>query len=484
MAEIDGELVERVTRWCAEAGRKAGTSSVRAALAPLGWDELLAVKALLADPPPTRPLGPHALVDLARGVPADVAAEREREGRYGEEAAEDAEPAAHAEPREADAERPRRASPRRRARAPFVIHRARDRVTPEIPAAADPLRPLEELFRPEGRSVLERLVRTGGARRARLAAALAAGWRTAAGTPASADDLAALLEEHGLARAFERRERDETLHAVRAAGGLLGAAAERLGVDAAGLASTVARLGIGAEVERIREERRRDLRSRATLSERVRLLLEDAPRLHDLGLEAEIEDDLRARLPEHVRALQGGAEPIPAALSRTLSIPREAADALVARLGLAFPTPRTSRPRGAAPRPSGTRTVSPRRPSAPPRAGGPGRLDRTPRPPAAGRPPKPSGARQGERAGPRAVPSASRPGGRAPVARPGSAPLRPRPPAGAASRGPGGRPGATSRPPGRKIPGSPLARGGPPPRPGASAAPRTGGARPPRRPRR
>src|SRR5512133_1522174 len=82
MAELDAEMLERVARWCAEAGRQAGAAEIRAALGSLGWDELLAVRALLADPPPARPLGPYALADLARGAPADVAAEREREGRY------------------------------------------------------------------------------------------------------------------------------------------------------------------------------------------------------------------------------------------------------------------------------------------------------------------------------------------------------------------------------------------------------------------
>ena len=82
MAEVDAELIEKVVRWCAEAGRQAVPAEIRGALAPLSWDELLAVRALLADPPPARPLGPQALADLARGAPADVAAERERAGRY------------------------------------------------------------------------------------------------------------------------------------------------------------------------------------------------------------------------------------------------------------------------------------------------------------------------------------------------------------------------------------------------------------------
>src|SRR5512136_1681503 len=82
MTDLDPELLGRAVRWCAEAGRTATPAALRRALAPLGWDELLVVRALLADPPPARPLGPFALADLARGAPADVAAERERGGRY------------------------------------------------------------------------------------------------------------------------------------------------------------------------------------------------------------------------------------------------------------------------------------------------------------------------------------------------------------------------------------------------------------------
>src|SRR5512142_1411640 len=45
MADLDPELLERAVRWCAEAGRHVGAAQVRRALAPLGWDELLAVRA-------------------------------------------------------------------------------------------------------------------------------------------------------------------------------------------------------------------------------------------------------------------------------------------------------------------------------------------------------------------------------------------------------------------------------------------------------
>ncbi|HUL60162.1 MAG TPA: helix-turn-helix domain-containing protein, partial [Anaeromyxobacteraceae bacterium] len=277
MAEIDPEVLERVRTWCAEAGRQALAAEIRAAIAPLGWDELLAVKALLADPPPARPLGPHALADIARGAPPDVAAERERAGRYAREGAARDRPAADGA---APSPRQRRAAAARGSRTPqvVVVRRARDRA-PEPPPPPPALPSIEELRRPEARAVLERLVRRHGGRRARIASDLAAAWRRPDGGPPGEEDVSALMEHHGLARAFERRERDELLHALRAAGGVRPRAAGALGLDAPGLDAALARLGAAGDAERIREERRRELRARATLSERVHLLLDDPARL-------------------------------------------------------------------------------------------------------------------------------------------------------------------------------------------------------------
>ncbi|HEY6098486.1 MAG TPA: Fis family transcriptional regulator, partial [Anaeromyxobacter sp.] len=277
MADVDPELAERVARWCAEAGRQTAPAEIRRAMAPLGWDDLLAVRALLVDPPPARPLGPFALVDIARGVPPDLAAEREREGRYRgkEAAARSEEEAADREARfggATPAPPPRPSAGRRRKGTAIVIRRARDRAPAQPAAVAEPPR-VGDLRRPEGRAVLERLIRRHGARRAALARALAAGWRRDDGAPPGEEDVASLLEHHGLARAFARRERDELLHALRAAGGFRPAAAERLALDAGGLDAAVTRLGVSAEAERIRDERRAELRGRATLAERVRLLL-------------------------------------------------------------------------------------------------------------------------------------------------------------------------------------------------------------------
>ncbi len=337
MAELELETIERAVRWCAEAGRQTTPGEVRVALQGLGWDQLLALRALLADPPPARPLGPQALADLARGVPADVAAEREREQRYPRPVAEPAAPppptpaaARGATPRAGAAKRSRRGQP--------VVRKAR--TDAPSPAPEPPRRPLfEELLLPAGRGVLERLFRTHGGRRPRLVAAIAATYRRADGEPLGDADLDAALEHHGLARTFARRERDELLHAVRAAGGVLGQAAAALGHGPASLGASIGRLGLDADVRRLREARRRDLRSRATLSERALLLVGSADKLADLDLLGEFERDLAERLPEHLRALSTTGEPLELGLARTLSLPGAAVRELLARLGVELRAP-------------------------------------------------------------------------------------------------------------------------------------------------
>jgi hypothetical protein len=354
MSDLDQELVERVTRWCAEAGRTTSSAEIDRALGSLSWDELLAVRALLADPPPARPLGPFALADLARGVSAEMAAEREREGRYPTlDVDAGAAPPPPSAPAPAPAPRAKKAGGKRAPRGPgVVIRRARDATPPVAPPA--PTIPLvEELFLPEGRAVLERLVRHLGARRHALVAALAEGWRSVDGRPADDDVLTRLLDQHGLARAFARREHDELLHALRASGGLRSAAAARLGLDRDALDAALARAGATAEAEGIREARRAEVRAKATLAERVKLLLVEPARLEDLGILAEVEDDLRTRLPEHIRAVGAAGGPLLVSLARSLSASPVEVKALVDRLGVAIeggPSSSASSPRSPPPR--------------------------------------------------------------------------------------------------------------------------------------
>jgi len=201
------------------------------------------------------------------------------------------------------------------------------------------------------------------------------------------------------------------------------------------------------EAERIRDERRADLRRRSTLTERVAALLGDEPRLRDLGLLAEVEADLAARLPDHVRALRAAGEHGLDGLARTLSLGPAQAAVLAARFHLETPTgaaalrPRVAHARG--PRPAGGRTGGPPR-------GAPGRPDGRGPPRARTGGARPPGREGGVARGVRPGARSDRPGrpGKPPGARPpaGGRPSGPRPPGG---RPPGARPaGPRTRPAG------------------------------------
>jgi hypothetical protein len=284
---------------------------VRQVLGPLGWDELLAVKAVLADPPPGRDLSPADLVALSRGAPP----------------APPSLPAPKA-----------KASRKAAARAPRVvpgprIRRVRDRVEPSAPFPVA-LPPLDELHRESGRAELERIIRRHGASRPAILAALAARW-TVNGAPPGPADLDGLLTHHRLSRGFVEKERALLLHAFRKHGGVFLRVARALGSTPEDVRASLQRLGIEGPVEAIRDARRRVLDRKVTLAERARLIDEEEEALSDLGLLARLEADLKRRMPQHLRALAvGGRTPSAADLGRSLSLSRGAVDRLTARFAL------------------------------------------------------------------------------------------------------------------------------------------------------
>ena len=342
MPEIDREILDRAMRWCAESGRPVHEDVLRHALLPLGWDELLAVKAILADPPPGRDLSPADLLALSRGVvpragPAARGAPR-RDGR-----------AAARSPRPPPGPR---------------IRRARDRVEPSTPSPAA-VPSIDLLYQESGRAVLDRMVRQHGANRTAVLSALASGWSAGGGAPTSAD-LDRLLAHHGLARGFAERERALLLHAFRKHGGVALRVARDLGAAPADLRGAVARLELAGPVEAIREARRRILDRKATLAERARLMDEEEESLADLGLLTRFEEDLRKRLPEQLRALSGGGRrPTAADLGRSLSLSRAAVDRLATRFSLPLrpaPPERPGRREGRREGRGGTGSAPARRP--------------------------------------------------------------------------------------------------------------------------
>jgi len=446
MPEIDGELLARALTWCAESGRPTAEERLRAVLQPLSWDELLAVKGVLADPPPAGDLGPEELLALARGAEPSTGSAAARPAPPGAPSPRTG-PEAAAAPSPARRGRSRRGAPRPPA-APR-IRRMRDR-TPEVAAAPAALPLLDEAFREEGRTVLERLVRRLGASRPVLVRALAQGWRRADGSPPGPEDVERLVVHHGLARAFEERERALLLHTIRKHGGVRPRAAAELGHDLAGIDAAVERLGLRDAVDAVRSHARRERRRRATLAERARQVSSEADALSDLGLLEEVDEDLRRRLPEHVRALRASAPhlPLAVALERSLSLEPPEVLALMARLAIDLPAPSRS---------------APGHPATPVDASRPGRpVERQRRPARSGsRPQRPGGrppARRDEASragGDRPSRAGSQPGGSRSRSPPiGQRPPRARTPRGRGSppRDPGGGAGRAPRPrtPGRR----------------------------------
>ena len=320
MPEIDREILDRAMRWCAESGRPVREDVVRAVLEPLGWDELLAVKAILADPPPGRDLSPADLArPFPRRAPPSASAGRAPEAR-----------------RDPGAARRRLAPPGRRPGP--RIRRARDRVEPPRPRPRVAALPTSTCSTaspgaPSSTGWSGAWARTGSP----SSRDLAAGWSAGGGAPTSAD-LDRLLEHHGLARGFAERERALLLHAFRKHGGVVIRVARELGIAPADLrgALDAARASAGRSrrsgrpAARVARTQGAPSPSGPACSTRRRTpspTSASSPRF---------EADLRRAAPRAPpRPGRWAAEgPSAADLGRSLSLSRGAVDRLVARFGL------------------------------------------------------------------------------------------------------------------------------------------------------
>ena len=80
--DVPTPVAVAVSDYCRRAGTPAAPRAVREALSTVSEADDFRVRAVTDAEPPVRPLGPFAVVDLARGTPADTAALRERSGYY------------------------------------------------------------------------------------------------------------------------------------------------------------------------------------------------------------------------------------------------------------------------------------------------------------------------------------------------------------------------------------------------------------------
>ena len=358
--DVPTPVAVAVSDFCRRAGAPASPREVRDALSAVTDADEFRIRTVTDAEPPLRPLGPYAVVDLARGTSAELAGLRQRAGYYDlvaellartEAPPVEAFPAAPApvpsppvRPPEPEAAAPSAPpSPQRRApeSRPTVAERiAPRRRAPEAPAAprgrytqvAAQRAPLDSLAAPAGRSVLEPLLLQYGHRIA-LTRALAQGYLGRRGGDPQPHEVEELLAAHRLLDDAEARERELVLGALSESRGALGRAAWAAGVRPAELRTMIERLGLDAEVERTRERFRREALAPAHWTTRLDLLGR-RKYLEDLGLERAFDERLRSDLSKELdRTDAADPERVPH-LARKLGVPPELLARTLARLGL------------------------------------------------------------------------------------------------------------------------------------------------------
>jgi len=377
--DVPTPVAVAVSDFCRRAGAPASPRAVREALSAVAESDDFRVRAVTDAEPPVRPLGPFGVVDLARGTPADTAGLRERSGYYalveellalkdarasaaGNGAAEAvdapvppaapgpagldagaAEPAPPSGPDRAVDRRPWTVAGTGGAEAPPAS--VAERIAPRRRSAQAPppprgrftqvetqRAPLESLEGPGGRATLASLLAQHGHRPA-LLRALAQGYVGRRGTDPSASELDALLAEQGLLESAEASERELVLSALSEHRGALGRVAWALGLRGAELTSLIASLGLGLEVDRLRERFRREALSPGSWTIRLDLLGR-RKYLEDLGVERDFEDRLRGDLSRELHAVGAESHDAPAALARRLAVSPTLVTRALERLGL------------------------------------------------------------------------------------------------------------------------------------------------------
>jgi hypothetical protein len=289
-----------------------------------------------APPPPTAPL---STAEPRRAEPTSVA-ERIAPRRRSAAEGTGAEPApAPGEPLLPSAPRREPAQPRGRF------------------AQVAPYRPgIDDLKRTGERSQVEALLAQHADRFA-LLRALQAQYTGPRGAPLQLADVEGLLESHGLLGEYAGRERVRVLGAYVEQRGAAGRVAWALGLSPAELQRLVAALGVGGEVEEVRERFRREALASRQLGQRLDLLGR-TKYLVDLGIKRRFEEALQADLREvllaeaaHAADLASLAERVgrlhaaPGELVLRAAERLGLADEVRARLGPAphaFPTPPSS----------------------------------------------------------------------------------------------------------------------------------------------
>jgi len=365
--EVPSLVAVAVSDFCRRAGAPAPPAEVRAALSTLAAEDDFRVRTLTDDEPAARPLGPYAVVDVLRGTPQALAAQREACGYYrllkgfleAQPPALEADvapwrPWAGSPPETVPAPREPQGTGQSAARSPEqpsgpsrpstvaerIAPRRRVRGAKEPPVSA-PRGRFAQL--PAEQPSLESLsvaqlgdLLAQHAHRPALLRALARGQAQ----DVTSQALDAALERAGLLERAAQTECELVLSTLEEQRGSLGRAAWALSVRPSELLSWAGRLGVTAAVDRIRDRFRREALQPAHWTARLDLLGK-RKYLEDLGVSVDFERSVTEDLRRALEATPGAADERTALLATRLGVAPEALRRSLLRLGL-FPEPASS----------------------------------------------------------------------------------------------------------------------------------------------
>lgn len=380
--DVPTPVAVAVSDYCRRAKAAASPTEVREALALLSEEDDFRVRTLTDTEPEVSPLGPFGVVDILRGTPPALAAQRQACGYY--EVAQElarvreektpapapvapqvpsfAPPPPRPAPAESAAAEPAGKGKAARQPAESVQERIapRKRTGPaleaEEPAETDSSRFLKRdlpkprgrytqvaapkgsyqtLVRTEGKDILETVLSQNEHRFA-LLKSLAEHYNGAKGE-LSLVDLESVLRSHELMDRLTAKERQALLSAYTDQKGAAGRVAWALGLSPSELQRLTATLGMQAEVEELRERFRREVLGARHLTQRLDTLGRDKY-LADLGIKKRFTDTLKRELEGLVQEELSGANDLPGlalAIARKHGAPQELVLRALDRLGMA-----------------------------------------------------------------------------------------------------------------------------------------------------
>jgi hypothetical protein len=382
--DVPTPVAVAVSDYCRRAKAASSPTEVREALALLSEEDDFRVRTLTDTEPEVSPLGPFGVVDILRGTPPSLAAQRQSCGYYevvqelarvreektppapapvAPEVPTFATPPPHPAPAEGaaaeaagrgKAARPAaeslqdRIAPRKRASAPELeaeepaetdsprfLKRDLPKPRGRFTQVAAPKVSYQMLVRTEGKDTLESAVAQNEHRFA-LLNSLAEHYNGAKGE-LSLVDLESVLRRHELMDTLIAKERQALISAYTEQRGAAGRVGWALGLSPSELQRLIAMLGMQAEVEELRERFRREALGARHLTQRLDMLGRDKY-LVDLGIKKRFTDSLRKELEGLVQDELSAAHDLPGlalAVARKHGAPQELVLRAMERLGMA-----------------------------------------------------------------------------------------------------------------------------------------------------